>query len=69
VVRIITEENKIIIRGPLGIWVFPLLNVLLQLIRLAKFNRPAYQNIETITWTDWRGKERRIEIHRNAEWG
>jgi uncharacterized membrane-anchored protein YhcB (DUF1043 family) len=27
----------------------------------------AYQNEEVITWTDWRGRERRIEIHRKVE--
>jgi|YelNatPaOPRAMG01_1025707.scaffolds.fasta_scaffold17618_3 hypothetical protein len=26
-----------------------------------------YQNEETIVWTDWRGRERRIAIHRDAK--
>jgi hypothetical protein len=25
-----------------------------------------YRNEETIVWTDWRGRERRITIHRDA---
>ena len=26
-----------------------------------------YRNEETIVWTDWRGRERRITIHRDAK--
>jgi hypothetical protein len=33
----------------------------------SSYQAPAYQNVETITWVDWRGRERRIEIHRKAE--
>jgi hypothetical protein len=60
--------EKITIRGPLGIWPFPLLNALLQLIQSLRLGGTAYQNVETITWVDWRGRERRIVIHRKAEW-
>jgi hypothetical protein len=27
-----------------------------------------YHNKEIITWTDWRGRKRSIEIHRTAGW-
>jgi hypothetical protein len=27
-----------------------------------------YENVERITWVDWRGRTRTVEIHRRAEW-
>lgn len=27
----------------------------------------SYQNVEVIEWTDWRGRSRKITIHRRAE--
>jgi hypothetical protein len=64
------DEKEILIRGPLGIWHFPMLNAILRLIQSlsgASTSSLGYQNVETITWTDWRGRERKIVIHRMAE--
>jgi hypothetical protein len=27
-----------------------------------------YENVERITWVDWRGRTRAVEIHRRAKW-
>lgn len=66
------------IRGPFGIWPFPLLNTLVTLVgRIAPPGylgsrsfigaRPvAAENYERILWTDWRGRERYMDIHREV---
>jgi hypothetical protein len=57
------------LRGPLGIWTFPILNALLQRLQLQAqhISKPLLQNKETITWQDWKGRPRKIEIHREVE--
>jgi hypothetical protein len=47
----------------LGILVGAFLLVLL--LRPSSFG---YENVERITWVDWRGRTRTVEIHRRAEW-
>lgn len=66
------------IRGPLGIWPFPLLNALMSLGQgmgggrflgqgLLVGARPvAAENYERVVWTDWRGRERSVEAHREV---
>jgi hypothetical protein len=57
------------ISGPLGLWPFPLLNLLLQILgsRSGVFTSPIRaENLEEIVWTDWRGRERRMTIHREV---
>jgi hypothetical protein len=36
---------------------------------MAVHGRMNYKNEEVITWVDWRGRERKIVIHRNAVFG
>ena len=60
------------ISGPLGLWSWPLLNALLNLVqskRLSNASMPSPQliNEETWTWIDWHGKERTITVHRKVE--
>ena len=61
-------------RGPLGLWPWPIVNLLLALveqIRVRGYGGQAmassYTNVEEIKWTDWKGRERKIIIHRKAE--
>jgi len=69
--------------GPLGIWSFPILNLVLELIerwrerRLAKLGGTGHSrapaklspmaNVEVWEWTDYRGRRRRLEIHREVK--
>ena len=56
-------------KGPLGIWNFPLLNLLLEMMQgsAGQKLRPAMKNVEVIKWTDWKDRPREIEIHREVE--
>jgi hypothetical protein len=62
-------------KGILGIWSWPIVNIILALIysraptQLVKTtSTPAKaKNIEEWVWTDYRGKERRIVVHRQVE--
>jgi len=38
------------------------------LILLLQPGNLGYENAERITWVDWRGRTRTVEIHRRAEW-
>ena len=60
--------------GPFGVWNFPILNVMFDLIQGLKQRQgqqvsfsPVSRNIETIKWVDWKNRERVIEIHREVE--
>lgn len=72
------STNEIV--GPLGIWKFPILNRLLAALRTrgstalsAVRALPPPQdvarahNLETWEWTDYRGKDRKITVHREVE--
>jgi hypothetical protein len=62
------DKERLLVKGPLGLWNFPLLNIILSLILSdGSVSGAGYQNEETITWVDWRGRERKIVIHRKAE--
>jgi hypothetical protein len=39
----------------------------LQLLSASPIPRYQYQNIEEIEWEDWRGRKRKIVIHRRVE--
>lgn len=65
------------LRGPLGIWTFPLLTFLRDIIslggarsgiapRILGGSPTKLENVETIVWTDWKGRERPITIHREV---
>lgn len=66
------------IRGPFGLWGFPLLNALVYLVGniappgflgsrgMAGARPVAAENYERVVWTDWRGRERHMDIHREA---
>jgi len=61
------------ITGPLGFWNFPLLNCLLAIAEAVGAGTPSgyssgssAENLEEIVWTDWRGRERTMTIHREA---
>jgi len=74
-------EQQIV--GPLGIWTFPLLNFLLTILvgsptgffKQRRFStrskEPALQtqarNIEVWEWTDYRGRKRKLVVHREVE--
>ena len=65
------------ITGPLGFWMFPILNFIYELIQTqsqqqtkksaVSASEPAVTNIERMVWTDWRGRERKMEIHREVK--
>jgi len=71
-----TEE----IVGPLGFWRFPFLNRLLALFQGRKLALPGTSqvqaalpdvarahNLETWEWTDYKGRDRKITVHREVE--
>jgi len=67
------------ITGPLGIWPFPILNFILELadrLKRKSERRPILQsrlqttvvrNVEEISWIDWKGRERKMIIHREVK--
>jgi hypothetical protein len=60
------------VKGPLGLWSFPLLNMLRQLLNRGTASplqalQPAARNSEQIEWVDWKGRRREINIHRTIE--
>jgi len=61
------------ISGPLGIWPFPVLNFLRDLVEGIRSrpsvlsSQPVVRNVEEIVWTDWKGRERKMTIHREVE--
>jgi hypothetical protein len=59
-------------KGPLGLWPFPILNLLQELVQQKGEQtfqpaQPAMRNLETIKWTDWKGRTRVVEVHREVE--
>lgn len=72
-----TEE----IVGPFGLWWFPILNRLLAIFQNRKLMTPQIQalpapdsrdvarahNRETWEWTDYKGRDRKITVHREVE--
>jgi len=69
-----------IMKGPLGLWPFPLVNILKKLVqsigisqsstgRITQFRSPStiVRNQERIVWQDWEGKERVITVERQIE--
>lgn len=54
----------------LGLWHWPLVNAVLGIIGGGGVISPPsgiiVQNTETITWTDWRGRERRTVVERKV---
>jgi hypothetical protein len=61
--------------GPLG-WAYPLLNALIEVLQVARGrgqilnksrSEPLLSNLEEITWTDWKGRERKMTIHREVK--
>ena len=65
------------LKGPLGMWNFPLLNFLRETLQGLKQKQtrpqqtpsysPVLKNIEEITWTDWKGRSRNITVHREVK--
>jgi hypothetical protein len=43
------------------------LEVLAQKKTASSYGAPAIRNLEVIKWTDWKNRERTIEIHREVE--
>jgi membrane protein YqaA with SNARE-associated domain len=61
------SDNKWIIACILGSVVGVIFGYLLSTLSKPSYSQiPAYHNTETIVWVDWRGRERKIEIHREA---
>jgi len=63
-----------LIRGPLGIWPFPILNFLLQVVQFSRSSAgfstessSKLENLEVIEWVDWKGRERKMTIHREVK--
>jgi hypothetical protein len=68
----LTEYALSEITGPLGLWKFPILNILRQMLlqlRQGQGLAPTAQvvNEERITWVDWKGRERNMVIHREVK--
>ncbi len=65
--------------GPLG-WPYPVLNLFIDLVNKMKREKrgsrlkqgqfspsePIMRNLEEVTWTDWKGRERKMRIHREV---
>ncbi len=51
-----------------SVLVVSVLVTLVWLIR-GSTSTPRLQNTEVIEWVDWRGRARRVIIHRRVEWG
>jgi len=65
--------------GPLG-WPYPFLNLFLDLVNELKrgkggarlgrerfsVSEPRMRNLEEVTWTDWKGRDRKMSIHREV---
>ena len=64
-------EEKHVIRGPLGIWTYPILNALLSILnnvlRLNVLTPKKTTNIEVWEWTDYLGRKRTLTVHREVE--
>jgi len=69
-------EEERLIRGPLGIWPWPILNAIARfLLFLRKVRmrhskvtpRPTMANIEKWTWTDYKGRKRTLIIERQLK--
>jgi hypothetical protein len=54
-----TSTTPQVFKGPLGLWNWPFLNAFLARMRPAS-------NSEKWVWTDWRGRERIIEVARQV---
>jgi hypothetical protein len=65
-------------RGPLGIWAWPLVNIILswittwssatqKTVAAAPSASSKAKNIEVWEWEDYRGRKRSITVHRTAE--
>lgn len=67
------------VSGPLGIWPWPLVNLLMKMLdkkgsqgtsRTPMLPAPRaniVSNTEKITWTDWKGRVRHINIEREVK--
>ena len=65
------------VQGPLGIWPFPLINLLMSLVQSkGRTQRPLLPapaggaivtNTETCSWDDWRGRTRSMSIKREIK--
>ena len=58
------------IKGPLGIWTYPILNILIEMlttIRARQGFASTRSNIEVWEYTDRKGKKRTIRVHRKVE--
>lgn len=65
--------------GPFG-WPYPFVNLFLDLVNELKRGRggarltqgrissprPIISNLEEVTWTDWKGRDRKMSIHREV---
>jgi hypothetical protein len=60
-------------KGIFGIWPWPIINIILSLIysRASLYQSASTsakaKNVEVWEWVDYRGRERRIVVHREAE--
>ena len=62
--------------GPLGIWHFPIINIVMAFIESRKLTtvtssapmvKASAKNVEVWEWVDWRGQKRTITAHRTVE--
>jgi len=73
------SEEETQVRGPLGIWHFPLLNAFLRFLELLRRRRFSHvatgtktprimtKNIEVWEWQDYKGRTRKIVARREVE--
>lgn len=55
-------------KGPLGLWPFPLVNLLLSIGEsFAQTKATGIANIEVWEWIDSRGRQRSLTVHRKVE--
>jgi len=52
----------------LAVMTLPFLSFIILMYLFQGFqSTPRLRNVEEVVWTDWRGRERRITIHRRVE--
>jgi hypothetical protein len=53
-------------KGFLGIWTWPILNLILEILAQRDLSSSKLENIEEIEFEDWKGRTRKIRIHREV---
>jgi len=54
-------------KGPLGIWGFPLINLILKMFGEKRASVRPMHNVEEWEWIDSTGNARKLTVHRKVE--